>query len=247
LILLLAGRHLPAELFDQLAREVESLFFVYVITREATRDFEKTFASWAGDIRKCKTQAELSTFIEKSFVPARKDLSARFDDAFRRLYASSVQQYRLRYVLAKLTQSVELAAYGETEGTKWLSKYTDGSFEIEHILPQTPCAEARAEFGTSLDADVAQRIGNLTLVEGSINASLGNRAYSKKRDVYRQSQLLLTRAIAERPRVGTHTQIDEAVKGIEPFAEWNESNVTKRQDMIRNLARKIWQVPAPTS
>lgn len=243
LILLLAGRHLPEPLFDRLAREVENLFFVYVITREATRDFERSFARWSADLRKVKTDQEFEAFIEKSFEPAKAELGERFDDAIRRLYVGSVQQYRLRYILAKLTQHVDLQGFGETEGTKWLSRYTSNGFEIEHIFPQTPTDEAKQEFGSTSDANVANRIGNLVLVEKSINASLGNRAFSKKRPVYLQSQLLLTRAVSERPKVGANTRIDAAVASLEPFTEWNEKSVVKRQESIRGLARTIWNVP----
>ena len=41
LILLLAAREHPPELFDRLAREIENLFFTFVVTREPTRDFER--------------------------------------------------------------------------------------------------------------------------------------------------------------------------------------------------------------
>jgi hypothetical protein len=242
LILLLAGRHLTGESFDRLAREVEDLFFVYVITREPTRDFERNFARWAADLRKADTDAGFETFIAQRFTPAKAGLGARFEDAFRRLYSDSVQQYRLRYILAKLTQHIDLEAFGETEGTKWLSRYTGGGFEIEHIFPQTPGDEATAEFGNFEDTQIADRLGNLVLVEKSINASLGNRPYSKKRDVYRQSQLLLTRALAERPKVGTSTRIDIAVAGLDPFEVWNEAAVVKRQDKLTSLARSAWRL-----
>jgi hypothetical protein len=244
LILLLAGRHLPALLFDRLAMEVENLFFVYVITREATRDFERNFARWAAKLRLAKDENSLKTFVEQTFEPAKLALSERFDDAFRRLDAESVQQYRLRYILAKLTQFVDLQGFGETEGTKWLSRYTSGGFEIEHVYPQNPSVDAASEFGATTDANVCNRIGNLLLVEKSINASLGNRPFSKKRSVYPQSQLLLTRALAERPKVGANTKIDAAVAGIEPFESWNEGAIAKRQELLRSLARSIWDVPS---
>jgi uncharacterized protein with ParB-like and HNH nuclease domain len=51
LILLLAGRHLPIDLFRQLVGEVENLFFIYVVTRENMRDFERNFAKWAPELR----------------------------------------------------------------------------------------------------------------------------------------------------------------------------------------------------
>lgn len=247
LILLLAGRHLPGNLFDRLAREVEDLFFVYVVTREPTRDFERNFARWAVELRKIADEADLEAFIARRFVPAKIELSARFDDALRRLYVGSVQQYRLRYILAKLTQHIDLRAYGETEGTKWLSRYTGGGFEIEHIFAQKPNGEAAAEFGEFEDSNVADRLGNLVLVEKSINASLGNRPYSEKRDVYRQSQLLLTKALAERPKVGANTKIDVAVAELDPFTEWNETAVIQRQHKLATLARTVWRLPQPSA
>ena len=247
LILLLAGRHLPSDLFDRLAREAEDLFFVYVITREPTRDFERHFARWAAELRKITGEVDLEAFIARRFVPAKAELSARFDDALRRLYVGSVQQYRLRYILAKLAQHIDLRAYGETEGTKWLSRYTGSGFEIEHIFPQQPSDESVAEFGAFEDPDLADRLGNLVLVEKSINASLGNRPYSQKRDVYHQCQLLLTKALAERPKVGVNTKIDVAVAGLDPFTEWNEAAVIERQNKLTTLARSIWRLPQPSA
>ena len=247
LILLLAGGDLPGELFDRLAQEVEDLFFVYVITREPTRDFERSFARWAIELRQISDEVALEAFIDRQFVPAKVELSDRFDDALRRLYVDSVQKYRLRYILAKLTQHIEIMAYGRTEGTKWLSRYIGGGFEIEHIFPQDPSEEAKDEFGEFEDPKISDRLGNLVLVEKSINASLGNRPYSQKQKVYPQSQLLLTKALPERPKVGTKTKIDEAVADLDPFQEWSEASVTERQKKLAGLARLVWGLPHPSS
>lgn len=243
LILLLAGRHLGPALFDRLAAEVENLFFCYVITREPTRDFERNFAKWATELRSIKSDEELDTFIVARFDKAKADLANRFDDSMGRLALRSLQLYRFQYVLAKLTQQVDLLAYGETEGTRWLGNYVSGGYEVEHIFPQTPNAEAAAEFGPVGDSEVVQRLGNLVLVEKSINTSLGNRPYSEKRPVYQQSKLLLTRALSERPKVGTNTRIDRAVALIEPYSSWNEGAVHQRQRSLVTLARAVWGLP----
>ena len=251
LILLLAGRHLPARLFDRLALGVEELFFVYVITREPTRYFERSFARWAVDLHKIQNASGLEKFISHRFVHAKVALSARFDDALRRLVVGSVQKYRLRYILAKLTQYIEVKAHGETEGTKWLRQYTTSPFEIEHIFPQDPCPEAVAEFGefsaSPGEPPVSDRLGNLVLVEKSINASLGNRPYSEKRKIYPQSQLLLTKALPERISIGSNTSIDRAVEDLDPYPEWNEAAVIKRQGMLAALARSVWHLPSPST
>lgn len=82
---------------------------------------------------------------------------------------------------------------------------------------------------------MAQRLGNLILLEKSINASVLNKPYSEKRDVFRQSKLLLTRAIAERPKVGANTKIDQAVKDLPSFDVWNEATILKRQELLAGL------------
>lgn len=241
LILLLAGRHLPERLLGRLAQEVENLFFVYVVTRETTRTFERTFARWASDLRRTETPEEFEALVQRHFVPAKTELSDRFDDAFRRLAFSSLQQYRTRYLLAKLSQHLDWMGFGDTEVTHWLGNYV--GYEIEHIFPQTPSEAAVREFGPHDDPNIADKLGNLVLVEKSINASLGNKPYSEKRDVYSQSALLLARAIAEKPKVGVKTKIDIAVAQFEPFEVWNEATVARRQEILRVLAREVWDLP----
>lgn len=245
LILLLAGRHLPSALFSQLVREVENLFFVYVASRENTRDFERNFARWAPELRKAKTAEELQQFLHLRIEPSKAALSGRFDDSFKRMTSDELQVYRLRYILAKLNQHVELSAYGETEGTRWLKNYVANEFQIEHIQPQNPCQEALDEFGKATDPAIINRLGNLVLVEKPINASLGNKPYSKKRLVYPQSKILLVHAISERPKIGANTSIDRAVRELEPFTEWNEASVMNRQAKLGGMAREIWNVPYP--
>lgn len=243
LILLLAGRHLAPALFDRLAAEVESLFFCYVITREPTRNFERNFAKWATELRSVKTDKELDAFIADRFAKEKTILAARFDDAMGRLALRNLQLYRFQYVLAKLTQQVDLLAYGENEVTRWLGKYVSGGYDVEHIFPQNPSPEASMEFGSISDTEVTQRLGNLVLVEKSINAALGNRPYSQKRPIYLQSNLLLTRALSEQPKVGTNTRIDRAVASIAPYATWSEGAIHDRQLTLVTLARAVWGLP----
>lgn len=244
LILLLAGLNLPAPLFDSLCREVENLFFCYVVTREPTRDFERNFALWAKEVREAKTEADLAAFFSSKFEKAKAELAPRFAAAFERLTTDSLQGYRLRYVLAKLTQYVEIQAYGETEGTKWLSRFIGQGFDIEHIYPQTPSELASKEFGTDTDGQVAQKLGNLLLVEESINRALGNRAYSEKKAVYRNSQLLLPRLLVERPKIGSADKITQAVADFKPYETWTAASVDERQQHLAKLAKGIWGVAA---
>ena len=244
LILLLAGRHLCNDLFDRLTRHVEEILFIYLITGEPARNWERNFANWAKELRKVTNEAGLEAFIKNNFESVKTGFSERFEDAFRRLSAGSIQKYRLRYILAKLTQHIDLKAFGEVEDTKWLSKYTEGKgFEVEHIFPVTPSDDAKKEFGDFEDEGIVDYLGNLVLVEKPINSSLGNKPYSQKQRVYPKSKLLLTWALAERPQIGTNTKIDQAVANLDPFDQWNEAAVKKRQNQLTALAGCVWGLP----
>jgi len=85
------------------------------------------------------------------------------------------------------------------------------------------------------------------LVEQSINASLGNKPYSQKRHAYGESKLLLTRVVAPRERIGAAGRIDRVVASFEPFLEWNEAGVARRQGALAGLARAAWHVPEAAS
>ncbi len=244
LILLLAGRHLSSDLFERLAQEVENLFFCYVVTREPTRNFESNFLRWAGELRNLSNTEDFEDFIERRFDKAKADLSTRFGDAIGRMEYGSMQQYRLRYLLSKLSQHIDLQAYGEkAEGHLWLKYYTNGGFEIEHIFPRNPSNPASNEFGSYEDIEITEKLGNLVLVEEPINRSLGNKPYSEKRKIYPKSKLVLTKSLPARPSVGHDTRFDKAVSEIEPFETWNEFTVNRRQEYLVNLSRNVWDVP----
>lgn len=244
LILLLTGWHLSKDLFDRLACEVENLLFTYIIVREPAKTYEKKFIRWAGELRKIEDESELEEFITKHFSKDKTELLSRFDLAFKDLRYHSVPKYRLRYILAKLTQHLDLRAYGEGSSHSWLKNYIDPKIEIEHVFPQQPDKDAKAEFGDCDDPDdpIANYLGNLVLLEESYNSACGNQPYSEKRKYYSESQFLWTEILGGKNKasVGKNTKIGNAVKECEDYPEWNKDAVKKRQDEIGRLARVIW-------
>jgi hypothetical protein len=122
------------------------------------------------------------------------------------MQAWSIQKYRMRYVLGKLTQFVNEQGFGSAGAALSLGTFINNKVHVEHILPQTLTDEVRAEFHDSERAsEYIQRLGNLALVEMPLNTSLGNKPYSQKRPVYAHSQFLLTKSIAEHVVVGSNT------------------------------------------
>lgn len=242
-ILLMAARKLSPELFNRLCRAIENLFFCYIITRETTKTFERNFARWSSDLRAVENDTELDTFIEKYFVEDMASRTERFDFALRELSQNLIQQYRMRYILAKLTQYIEENAWGNPAHGH-LDHYVAANVEIEHILPSNPRMDVRSSFD-KIDKydDFTGRLGNLTLLEKTINASVSNGSFAEKTPGYRQSAFLLTKSLVEKPQVGVNTQLNRAVAGLILFESWSSSTIEQRQEMLAKLARKVWDVP----
>ncbi|HEV7690545.1 MAG TPA: DUF262 domain-containing HNH endonuclease family protein [Hyphomonadaceae bacterium] len=260
LILLLAGRSLPADVFSALCRDAERILFVYLITRQVNREFEVLFPAWAVQLAGIDTLAKYEAFSKDTFVRRRSELADRFRREFSALDGQAVRGYQLRYILAKLTQAVDLAGYGQTaEGVRWLSAYFDGkALNIEHITPQTPCDEVRAEFGPGADEPAnIWSIGNLALAEAAINKSMGNKPFGEKvadsypklqplkANGFRESRFLLTRTISHQVEIGRNSAIDRAVARFTPFKAWNAAAIADRTGMLTALAQDVWDVHAP--
>ncbi len=242
-ILLLAGRHLPPDLFSKLCRALENLFFCYIITREPTKTFERNFAVWSGELRSAMDEAALAAFIQGKFTSDLEKRRTAFDFAFQELKQSRIQQYRMRYILAKLTQYIEQQAWSNSAHES-LDQYIASNVEVEHILPDNPKDQVREAFDKKDEYETYKvMLGNLTLLEKTINASVSNDFYSMKVPGYRQSAYLLTKSLAEKPQVGVNTQLNRAVEHLISFSEWNSNAIERRQVMLARLAVFVWDMP----
>lgn len=242
-MLLLAGRHLDEEGFDTLARQLENLLFTYFITRESAREFERKFAQWAPQVRNLKTTADVASFVAMAFKPEQKRLAGRFELALSELREGDLQRYRLRYVLAKLTQHVNEAAYGSRAECD-LNSFVSKNIEIEHILSQQPTTEDVARFNRPDEYyDWVPKLGNLALLEKSINASIGRETFFRKKQEYSKSKFLLTKVLGGPVQVGIDTAINRAVSALRSYEKWDSETIGDRQRLLANLAYEVWDVP----
>ncbi|MCE7937236.1 DUF262 domain-containing protein [bacterium] len=241
-ILLLSAMHLPTGAFTKLCCEIENLFFAYIITREPTKEFERKFAAWASDLTQCRNEPDVDQYVQRYFDPAKQQLSDRFDLALHSLTEASVPRYRMRYILGKLAQYVEERAYGESEAN--LSLFLNER-DLEHILPQTDGPDILFDKPEEYSTYVG-RLGNLTILEESLNRSVSNKPFSDKFLVYSKSKFLLSKTIGAIMTIGD-TKIDKAIKsaGLITFDRWDSAAIERRQSMLASLARQVWDIPSP--
>lgn len=248
-VLLLTAANLPKPLFDHFVSQLESFLFYYIFTKTPTKDLERSFSHWADELRAIakntdpmEQKVQLNTFVADRFEKNMAGKSQELADALKRLTLYSMQQYRTRYLLARLTQNVEMAFTGvKTPGN--LESFT--KLEIEHILPDNPTPELRAKWtaenpNTDYD-DYKDRLGNLTLLEKPINIVASNDFYEPKQAEYRKSGNYLTRSLVELASVGQNTSISRINEKLAAFPDWDAASIEKRHDMLMTLARDVWK------
>jgi hypothetical protein len=91
---------------------------------------------------------------------------------------------------------------------------------------------------------LVRRLGNLALLEQPINASISNQDFETKKQAYRRSTFFLTRSLGEPIQVGVNTRIDRVGRELPEFESWTPNAIERRQDMLRRLAYRVWNVPA---
>lgn len=96
---------------------------------------------------------------------------------------------------------------------------------IEHILPENPITEQWAQtFPVNTWGQYIDRLGNLSLLEGTLNREIGNAPYHEKIQVYPRSNYVMA------------TQIP-----LNAPNEWTSAFVDLRQRQMADLAAAIWK------
>jgi hypothetical protein len=249
-VLLLAASNLPKSLFDHFVAQLESFLFYYIFTKTPTKELERNFSAWADELRAIAAVTDASEQTRKlnAFIVERfsKNMQAKepdLADALGRYTFYTMQQYRTRYLLAKLTQYVDLAYKGlRTAGS--LAEYT--VLEIEHILPNNPQQDLRDDFtANNPQADYDEykiRLGNLTLLEKPINIVASNNFFALKKAEYAKCKYYLTSSIAGLTEVGKDSSITRINAKLKSFDEWSAATIDERQRMLIDLARDIWRI-----
>lgn len=248
-VLLLAAANFPKQLFDHFVAQLESFLFYYIFTKTPTKDLERSFSQWADELRAIaavsdpvKQKAQLNAFVADRFEKNMAGKSQELADALKRFTLYSMQQYRTRYLLARLTQHVEMAFSGlKVPGS--LEPFTN--LEIEHILPNKPEDDLRGKWATENPGmvydDYKNRLGNLTLLEKPINIVAGNDFYTGKQSEYSKSGNYLTRSLVTLTDVGQNTSISRINAKLEAFPAWNAVTIEKRHAMLIALAKDVWK------
>ncbi|HOH98830.1 MAG TPA: DUF262 domain-containing protein [Candidatus Cloacimonadota bacterium] len=249
-ILLLAIRSLPKELFDSFVNKLEVFLFYYIFTKTPTKELERSFALWAGELREIAQQKDpavqkdmLDSFVSTRFVPSVQSKQKELQAFLENYSLGILQYYRTRYFLAKIAQFVDRHFTGIND-KRTLKDFT--VLEIEHILPDNPADDVRNSFiqnNPGVDYDKYKiKLGNLTLLQKPLNIVAGNDYYQRKCDQYKNCRFYFTSSLVETPTVGNQSSVNRINQFLKAFPDWNATTIDERQQLLINLALEVWKI-----
>ena len=102
------------------------------------------------------------------------------------------QEFRKKAIGRYILRRIHDAGKSGVEAARDTTKLT-----VEHVLPINRGDAWQGQFRGEDTTDYVYRLGNLTLLEAGRNRGLGNRDFFAKKDVYRASEIDMTREIAD--------------------------------------------------
>lgn len=241
LMLLLSASKMEPLVLEKFKRIVESIVYYTVINKVTTNLTERTFAGWCSQIRNISTEDDLNNFIKTAIIPTVNEWKTDNEQYFMRLGLNSMQQYRLKFIMAKIFAYIDSLRIGKST-IESLATYLEYGVEIEHIMPQVCYNKSEYELTEEDFPNYLNRLGNLTLLENSINKSIHNDDYSSKSIAYQQSKFYLTKAIPQLIDQGENTAITRTNKKLTAWSSWNKKSIEERQQMLYNLSEEIWDI-----
>jgi len=182
-----------------------------VIGRRGTHQLEDIYNQAAAAIeeRKCRTVNEVLAYLRPIYIE-----DTEFQSDFQSASVSSSSKSRIaKYILCQLERQIS--------NSEVPVPYESPQITVEHILPEgadSPWGEFRQE---QVDRYV-HRLGNLALLEATLNREASTRSFSEKAEIYSRSQFETTRSI----------------RGV----EWSPSDIDTRQRQMARIATAIWNL-----
>jgi hypothetical protein len=213
-MLLSALAHLPLEAVEEILRLLISWNVrLLIVGGLGGGAMENHYCELGKAIRngEFKSVKEIANRAE-SFIPN----DAIFQESFAtaRVTKTTLSRYYLR----------TLERLAKDEPQPELIPNTDpGELTLEHILPERPAKNVWSQFTEEERKAYTKRLGNMLLLKQKINSELRSGPYSDKREIYKRSELLLTKKVAE-------------------FNTWNKEAIEIRQKSLAELAVKVWNI-----
>ncbi|GIX43127.1 MAG: hypothetical protein KatS3mg129_2860 [Leptospiraceae bacterium] len=196
--------------FEDVLRIIRALTFRYnVIGKRNPNELERVYNRIAIKIYngKISTPQDIQQELKDIYID---------DEIFKNTFSTQIfdtsktkEKKLVRYILLSI------------ENKKFNKDYHlfDTNATIEHIFP-----ENYLNIEEKIDESIIYRLGNLTLIEASLNRECANKPFKEKREIYKKSQYEITKEVSQN-------------------TEWGANEIRSRQLQLATIATSIWRLP----
>ena len=240
LVPLMAFNCTDPALRTQMYKWFEVLTYYFVVNRIKSNTTEKLFSKWCPAIRKIDSQSSFDDFVDTKIVPTLADWNSMYHQNFLNLSLATLQQYKIKAILARIAKYIDVyRASGDDYGA--IGDYIKSKNEIEHIMPKT-CDDI-SKYGISSQDEYElykNKLGNLSLLEKTINGSIQNDDYSEKSKAYVNSAFYMTKSLPGLVDVGDNTAINRMNQKLKSWNDWNKTTIDQRHEVLYELSKLVW-------
>ncbi|WET14983.1 DUF262 domain-containing HNH endonuclease family protein [Yersinia intermedia] len=246
LVLLMAlDVNCPDDVIDYLGAQLESFLFFANTMGIQTKTYEQRFTQWAAKLRKMNTKEDVAKVVSTTLVPFISERLADFKQQFSLIaHYHFTPQYRERFILGKLENHIrQLCCFPQK------NQMAIQQLQIEHILPQTvKNLPTESDFSDDKHSSFVYKLGNITLLEGTINQAVNNfndlstEWFSLKQQQYTSSEILMTRLLNDTYSIGINTALNRFKEHYNyKYQQWSAENIVARQCLMMELAIDCWR------
>lgn len=238
LLLLACDQLLPAQQleFDRFLTVLESFLVRRMVCGLTSKNYNRLFLDV---IKTLDGKGSLTADALKAILQSSDGDSVRFptDEEFKasilnRPIYHALAQYKIRAVLEAIDQ---VQADRKSENLELPNDLT-----IEHVMPvkwelnwpipedHQADPEAKLQFTQKRD-QVVHTLGNLTLITGSLNPSLSNGSWQKKRP-----------ELAKYSKLNLNRYFYPVHEGEDPLSDWSEDSIRERGRVLFQAASSVW-------
>lgn len=229
----LSGSVLTSDQHEQCVAAVDSYVMRRLIVGGQTRGYGRAFLEVLQQGKDGVTGDEIQTRITSALLGSPYNLEWPTDEEIRtefstRTFYNRISQQRIRMILGPID-----ALYQRERVKGEQANFDYDKLEIEHIMPQRWQAHWSVAAADPQALQIAEqererrinRIGNLTLVTGSLNPAMGHAGWAEKRAALEEHSSLCLNA---------------DLRGLDT---WDEAAIDARARTLADAAARVWLRP----
>ena len=242
LVSLLSFQCKDDSLKTQMYKMFEAITYYSVVNGIKSNVTEKIYSAWCPIIRKIDNQDDFNDFVENRVATTVDSWNLNYHQNFKELSLGTLQKYKIKAIISRMTKYVDTYRANGTDHEA-IGEYLKTKNEIEHIMPQTCDDYARYNISSKEEYEYYKnKLGNLTILEKTINGSIQNDVYTEKCKAYVNSVFYLTKSLPGLINVGGNTAINRMNQQLKSWSDWSKTTIDERQEMLFELSKNVWKI-----